>query len=473
MKVKVKFTLWISLTAMAAAIFCASFVIKEMNDQFEDSIDYELADIADAVFANLTPAASLGSQPPFIRPLTIRYPLSRFWLRVTNSSGNTIYATKLAELADIPPVKDTHGYMVERKIAREHIWIPPGEREEFDKKTDGSVKLRARLFTRDIGGQRYSVQIAKPMLVISSELNEFLHELALAIVVALLLIVTISYFVAGRILKPLVTINNLIREIRETSLNRRLPLGKSKDELYVLTASLNSMFDRLEHSFQRQRDFIGNASHEMKSPLTILMLGHEDMLSAKPPEDIRNELEKQLVTMQRLNKLIRDLLSIARLEQQETLSREPVDLPELINGVLENFDDILKAKRIKVAMQTPILVFSGDYEKLQRLFINLIDNAIKYNQDMNGRLDIKVIKQKISTLITITNSGATIPDEDIPKIFNQFYRVEKSRAQAYGGTGLGLTIAQRIAEMHGGSIEITSSESITTVLITLPNIGIT
>lgn len=246
--------------------------------------------------------------------------------------------------------------------------------------------------------------------------------------------------------------------------------GKSKDELYSLASSLNSMFDRLEHSFQRQRNFIGNASHEMKSPLTILMLGHEEMLLGNLPEEIRTDLEKQLFSMRRLNKLIRDLLSIARLEQQEGLSREPVNLDELIHGVLEDYEAILNVKQINVTTRIPYLTFSADHEKLQRLFINLIDNAIKYNCDMDGQLDIQAKQKNAFTLITVTNSGITIPAGDIPKIFNQFYRVEKSRAQVYGGTGLGLTIAQRIVEMHGGSIEVTRAKGYTTFLITLPNI---
>ncbi len=470
MKVKNKFTLWISLTAMAAALFFSSFAIKEMKDQFEDSIDYELADIADAVFTNLAATAAMNSQSLSIQPRTINYPISRFWLRVTNNSGDTIYATKLAKLADIPPATDHHGYMVECKIAKEHIWIPPKERKEIDQTADDNLKLRARFFTRTIQGQNYSVHIAKPLLLLNTEFNEFFQELALGIVVTLFLIVIVAYFVAGRILRPLATINSNIRQIRENSLNKRIPLRKSQDELYTLTASLNSMFDRLEHSFQRQRDFIGNASHEMKSPLTILMLGHEDMLSGNPPVEIRSELEKQLSSMQRLNKLIRDLLSIARLEQQETLCREPVEMDKLIKDILVDFSDMLNAKKIVVTTRIPNLVFLGDYEKMQRLFINLIDNAIKYNQAMNGNLDIQVKQKKFSLVITITNSGPTIPTEDILKVFNQFYRLEKSRSQAYGGTGLGLTIVQRIVEMHGGTIEITSGDWKTTFLLILPNI---
>lgn len=243
---------------------------------------------------------------------------------------------------------------------------------------------------------------------------------------------------------------------------------KSKDELHSLTTSSNSMFDRLEHSFQRQRDFISNASHEMKSPLTILMLGHEEMLSNNPPKDIRNDLEKQLFIMQRLNKLIRDLLSISRLEQQETLLRKPIDLTKIIHGILEDYAHILIAKRIKVTTQIPKMMFCADHEKLQRLFINLIDNAIKYNHDLDGQLDIEATQKNLSIVITVTNSGPTIPVEDLPMIFNQFYRVEKSRAQVYGGTGLDLTIAQRIVEIRGGSIEVTSEKGSTTFLIFMP-----
>lgn len=140
-----------------------------MKDQFGELIDYELADVADAVFTNLTLNKASKGQIPHIQPRTINFPLSRFWLRVTDSSGNIIYATKLAKLADIFPARGNHSYIVMRDIAHEQIWLPPPEREEI---TGDSVKLQARFFTRTVEGQQYFVHIAKPLLLFNAEFNE-------------------------------------------------------------------------------------------------------------------------------------------------------------------------------------------------------------------------------------------------------------------------------------------------------------
>ncbi|MGB3212088.1 MAG: ATP-binding protein [Desulforhopalus sp.] len=128
-----------------------------------------------------------------------------------------------------------------------------------------------------------------------------------------------------------------------------------------------------------------------------------------------------------------------------------------------------RKEQLKVTPQGAPVIFHGDRDKLHQLFINLIDNAIKYNHDIDGRLDIILLNKKSSICIIVSNSGPTIPKEDIPQLFKQFYRVEKSRSQAYGGAGLGLTIAKRIVDLHGGSIEVTSENNYSSFTITLPN----
>lgn len=260
----------------------------------------------------------------------------------------------------------------------------------------------------------------------------------------------------------------MIREIREKSLHKRIPLNKNKDELHNLTTSLNSMFDRLEHSFNQQREFIGNAAHELKTPLTILILGHEEMLSSNLPVHQTQELEKQLSNLNRLNKLVRDLLSIARLEQQDSLQRELTDISLVISNSLDDFSDIIKAKRINVLAELPSYSIMVDKDKIQRLFINLIDNGIKYNLEQDGQLIVRVNGAEDKATITVSNTGEQLSEEDSQLIFKQFYRVEKSRSQTYGGSGLGLTIAHRIVEMHGGKISVKSDDKSTTFTISLP-----
>jgi signal transduction histidine kinase len=294
-------------------------------------------------------------------------------------------------------------------------------------------------------------------------------RLAWGICGTIVLIFLSSCYLARRLLQPISTINHQVRQIREHSLNKRIPLGKSRDELHELSNSLNTMFDSLQHSFARQKQFIGDAAHELKSPLTILMLGHEEMLAGNPPEMLRLELEKQLTTMRRLNRLVRDLLAISRLEQEEVCRRETVDLDLLVRQVIDDYHDMLQARRITIEIDTSAEKIRGDSEKLLRLLINLVDNAIKYNQAKDGRITIMTEKKKGGAVLSISNTGAEIPAGDLPHVFDQFYRVEKSRSLAFGGSGLGLTIVKRIVELHGGSISVTGSNGWTTFTIRLPD----
>lgn len=465
MKVRTKFTLWITLVATFSAVIFSLFVTHEAREGVEEFVDFELDGIAELFFEELGNAEQQWRVPQF---QGIQYPVHRLWVRIGDNTGEVIFETELAKQVELPIIDDNTSDSIGVNVPHEYVWIPESEKEEVSELEAEEVKFRFRYVTKVINGKQFSAHIGQPLLWVHSEFHEALSELAVGIFVTMSFIVVIAYMVSGQILKPLSFINAMIREIRESSLDKRIPYGKNKDELYALTVSLNSMFDRLEHSFGMQREFIGSAAHEMKSPLTILILGHEELLAGELLKETRYELEKQLHTMQRLNKLIRDLLSIARLEQQDTLAREKLDISTLIQKILEDYSEIIKEKEIEIVTDLPHLVVRADYEKTLRLFINLIDNGIKYNFDHGGCLSIRVDKQGDYISIECSNTGQMIPAEDLSNIFKQFYRVEKSRSQVYGGSGLGLTIVKRIVRMHGGELTVKSTDAMTTFTVLLP-----
>ncbi|WP_136798954.1 MULTISPECIES: sensor histidine kinase [Desulfosediminicola] len=466
MKVRTKFTALISLASFICVMFFSSHFYREIREEIYEMLDYELADIAELLFSKLhyDENGTLFLQSEGDLELLNH----GYWLKIDSDISGTLFRSKFAKLTELPPADTDKAYFVTRTVPIEHFQIPLDEADDI---SGDQINFRVRMFRHEIGKETITVHIAKPVLLWDAELGEILYGLIGSLLLTVLLIIATAYFVAGRLLHPISIINRRITRIRESSLDERIPLGKSRDELYELSASLNSMFDRLEHSFNRQKDFVGNAAHEMKSPLTILMLGHEEMLAGDLEKDARANLEKQLYCMQRLNKLIRDLLNIARLEQRDTVHREHVDIPQLITAILEDYREVIREKNITVTTSLPQLTVKVDQEKFLRLFINLIDNAIKYNHDRNGTLQILGKKSKGSLVISLSNSGPVIPPADIPNIFKQFYRVEKSRSQAYGGSGLGLTIAQRIMEMHSGTITVTSDQKQTTFTITFPDGG--
>ena len=468
MRIRTKFTLWISLVSLSTTILASLFVYIELLEEPYKLIDRELYEVAGTALNAVDFSHPAEAE---LRLQKLDYQINRYWFKIIDNNGNALFSSPLARLFDIPRRTDKEKFFFKQKISPAQLWIDPGDRDELNEVADDAVKFRVVTVSRDTPTGTFTVMIAKPLLFFDIELQELRSRLGWGICGTIVMVFLASYFLAGRLLRPISTINHHIRMIREHSLDRRIPLGDSRDELHVLSTSLNMMFDRLQYSFTQQKEFIGNAAHELKSPLTILMLGHEELLAGDPPEKVRQELEKQLNTMRRLSRLVRDLLDISRLEQGETCHRQPVRLDQIVDQVVDDYHELLQARRIAVDVETAAAGLMGDPEQLLRLLINLVDNAIKYNLAVDGRIVIRTEKVNGQMVLTIANTGQPIPAADLPRIFDQFYRVEKSRSQAYGGSGLGLTIVKRIVELHGGTIEAASRDGWTTFTITLPDLS--
>ena len=369
-------------------------------------------------------------------------------LETKNGSGEVLYRSRLTEFTDLLIPKEKYAYLVEKRIPQSRIWL------KQDSKND--VLFRVLLVREEIAGGKMTIRIGKPIEDLEEELIELGLNIGISLIFCALVIFILSYVLAGRILRPISAIIKQSGEISDQSLDKRIPLSKTRDELYELSVALNNMFDRIQNSFNRQKEFVGNASHELKSPITLLMIAQEDMLmSENLSPAAETSLMKQLETSHRMSHLVKNLLDLSRMEQQDVLHKSQVDLTLLIKEVIENYTDMLAEKRINVLnhMDSPGFV-TGDPEKLFRLFVNLIDNAIRYNLPDNGTIEIRMKKFQRDVYIEILNSGLEIPDQDIPRLFEQFYRVEKSRSQALGGSGLGLAIAQKIVSLHHGRIAI-------------------
>ncbi len=276
----------------------------------------------------------------------------------------------------------------------------------------------------------------------------------------MLLLVFLSYLIAGKMLKPIGVIDRLAREINDKNLSLRIPLGENRDELYRLSESLNRMFDRLENSFETQKQFLASASHELKSPLALLQLSMEDCIQQRDlPDNFRHQFIRQTNILRRMSRLVKNLLDLSALELKERLDLKEINLAELLKSVLREYEVVFSAKKIDIqADMPPKLHIKGDWDNLQRAIINLVDNAVKYNRE-GGEIRIKLAESKRGVHISLFNTGAGIPQTDLGRVFEQFYRVEKSRSTQYGGSGLGLSIVKRIIELHGGGIEIESEPS--------------
>lgn len=378
------------------------------------------------------------------------YNPDHYWIKVTDTHNNLLYQSKITRFTDIPLSSDKTTYMIEKHIPRSKIWLGQDDHDD--------VMFRVMIIPTQLNNLSVMVYIAKPIEDLEEELLALFQYIAVSLAICTLIIILISYQLAGKILAPVSAISRMAKEISEKSLHKQIPLSRNKDELYDLSVSLNTMLNRLHSSFKQQKEFIGNASHELKSPITLLMLAQEEMLinDNLPPSSI-SSLTRQLDTTRRMSHLVRNLLDLSRLEQKETLNKQTVDITTLINQILINYSELFEAKHICVQNNiSENLILQGDKEKLFRLLINLVDNSIRYNFEENGIILFEGRRTNSSLFIEISNTAQPIPQEDLDRIFEQFYRVEKSRSINHGGSGLGLAIAKRIVDLHNGSICITN-----------------
>lgn len=466
MKARTKITLWTTFFTLAVAICFSGFVFYELLEQPVNLIDEELEDIADVAGQTVGKIDRAGIDQT---DTLTRHPYEKYWIKISSEQGGNLFTSPMANSFDIPARGDKRFYFVKKSIPIEKVWVAQKDRDELKDLATNLVFFRVLVDRKKVDGQVLELQVARPLPMLVHEMIELIVDIFAGIIFFTIIAIAVSYYLAGKILQPLASINSLVKKISDNSLDKRIPLGRNIDELYVLARSLNSMFDRLQYSFNRQKEFIGNASHELKSPLTILMLGHEEMLARELPQSVREGLEKHLITLRRLSKLVRNLLEISRLVQHETLHSETINLTDLIGHVLDEFKDILQSKKIVLEKSLSPIVFIGDAEKILQMVINLVDNAIKYNRPEKGRIWVATQKTKECIRLTIVNTGPVIPEEDLQKVFEQFFRVEKSRALAFGGSGLGLTIVKHIVELHHGAISVTSSsEGITQFTVDFP-----
>jgi len=295
----------------------------------------------------------------------------------------------------------------------------------------------------------------------TKQIDQALHGLVRTLVIAVPLALAVAagggIFLARRALKPVDKIAQTAQEIEENDLSQRINVN-TKDELGRLAATLNEMIGRLERAFQHQKQFTSDASHELRAPLAVIEAESSLALQKeRPPSDYRQSLETISQEAKQMSSLIEQLLTLARADAgKEQWNFKEVNLGKLINNLSTDVEILCQEKGLSFQLGQPQdLLVKGNEARLRELFMNLLDNAIIYTPS-RGTVSVSLRREGQMAVVVIKDTGVGIPAEDIPFIFERFYRVDKSRSRAEGGTGLGLAICRHIAEAHGGKIEVES-----------------
>ena len=279
-----------------------------------------------------------------------------------------------------------------------------------------------------------------------------------------------GWWLTRRAFAPVAALTEAAEKIHEGNLNQQLPHSGNGDELDRLTEVFNAMTARLDGAFQRIREFTLHASHELKTPLTVLHGELETDLNQETlPAIQREKLSGQLDEIQRLTKIVDGLTLLTKADAgQVELTFEPLALDEIVRDVFDDAQILAKPAKLSVSLAAcETISVCGDKHRLRQLLLNLADNAVKYNQP-GGMVEFSLRRDGADAELKISNTGKTISPEILPRVFERFFRGDPAHNSAVDGCGLGLSIAQWIVAAHHGDIRIASAENRTTVTVRLP-----
>jgi two-component system, OmpR family, sensor kinase len=266
-----------------------------------------------------------------------------------------------------------------------------------------------------------------------------------------------SWLVAGRALRPVEAISAAASRISAGRLAERIDEAGMDSELGRLAAVLNSTFARLETAFAQQKQFTGDASHELRTPIAVIISEAQSTLAReRSAAEYRETVETCLEVAQQMRKLTRSLLELARYDAgQETFERAPFDLAEQARACVELMLPLARARRLDLRCELTPLTVPGDAVRLGQVITNLLANAIYYNHEA-GWVKVECRPERTMAVLSVSDSGQGIAARDLPHVFERFYRGDVSRSQSEGHSGLGLAICKAIVEAHGGTIEVAS-----------------
>jgi two-component system, OmpR family, sensor kinase len=475
--VRVRLTLWYTGVVAVVLILLAvlTYFLYARNIALRtDSNLVELADTFAATFhAEL--ADEIGPDDPqkAAREAMAEHRFRDVLFAFLDSQGHLLLSS-----LDLPPAPLSNEHLTRELFASrgfQTVASLAGSPRPFSTVHGGKYGFRAYARPLSAAGQTYILVVLQSLHPQRELLHDIRNSFLWIIPVALLLAALGGYFLARKSLAPVAAMASQARTIGAANLHDRLGVSNQRDELGQLAISFNGLLDRLEASFERQRRFTADASHELRTPVAILR-GESEVTLSRPdrsPAEYREALTILRDESQRLAHIVEDLFTLTRADAgQYPLSPADFYLDELASDVLRHARSLALAKEITLVPSIePELLFHGDEALIRRLLLNLLDNAIKY-MPQGGKVTLECKKQGAQYLVNVTDTGPGIPPELQPRIFERFFRADEARSRSEtdsGGAGLGLSIARWIAEAHHGQLELARSDaSGTTFTVTLP-----
>ncbi len=368
------------------------------------------------------------------------------------------------------------GMVLDTLSNEDNVPLFPGQTTDFETLLTEGEPWRVFNQAVRVGNTSGSLQVAQELDPVLTALANLQRQLAWVLPLVLLLAGLGGLFLAWRALRPIDQITHTAQAISASDLSQRIDYHGPADEVGRLAQTFDAMLDRLQAAFIRERRFTSDAAHELRTPLAALKGRIGVTLSqARQPAEYSDTLQEMEGQVDRLIRLSNDLLFMARLDQGQFQPQfERIEWADFMGAVVDQVRPLATAKAITLTEDVPAgLALQGDFDLLIRLFLNLLDNAVKYTPE-NGRVTIQAHQGTQSVQTAISDTGPGVAAEHLPHLFERFYRIEGDRARRWsgngqGGAGLGLAIAYEIARFHGGKLSVQSKvDQGTTFFVRLP-----
>ncbi|MFN7929111.1 MAG: ATP-binding protein [Blastocatellia bacterium] len=328
-----------------------------------------------------------------------------------------------------------------------------------------------RVAVMPIPASEFFVVVAQSQAEMQQQLRTMRRIFALSLPLMLLIAGLVGYFLARQSLAPIAAMSEQAENITAHNLHERLPVENPRDELGRLATVFNALLARVQRSFSSLREFTADASHELRTPLAIIR-GEADVALSQPRSPLEYQETLAIVRdeARRLSRIVDDMFALARADAGgQQLHRAEFYFDDLLAECCRAVQTLAASKSIAVQCETLSDVeFCGDEELLRRMMLNLLDNAIKYTPS-GGRVNLALDVTDTEIELRVRDNGIGIPAEAVAQVFDRFYRVDKARARAEGGSGLGLPIVKWVAEAHHGSVQVESYPGLgSTFVVRLP-----
>ncbi|MGZ3705678.1 MAG: sensor histidine kinase [Bdellovibrionota bacterium] len=454
--------LYLALLAITLGIFCAilyQVFVRNHQQEFDYALYNHGVDVAQSFSVDFSGEYNFNQNALIAREKVFPFSLGKSFVQIVSLEGVVVYRSPNLGNKYLPLSTSEWQAAFDRGFV--YRTLPAAEMNEIARGSDDYRQITYLAHTES--KPLFILQIAVPMNLLEREADSLLFFFLMGIPITLLLAGVGGLYLANKALEPVRGVILKAEQLNPSNLSERLPEHGTDDEIRQLTVTLNGLLGRIERAFESHEHFIADASHQLKTPLAILR-GELDVFRSRPrsAEEMDAFVDSASQELRHMSRLMDDLLLLAKMEAGSgSLTVRDVRLDEILLEIISRFEVLAKKKGVAIKFhledltagnQEDDFVVKGDPDLLQSMFRNLVDNAIKYSPE-NSPVEVRVINEAYRVVTQIHDLGPEISPDQAERLFRRYERGNLLVSKV-SGTGLGLPIARRIAEMHGGNISI-------------------